>query len=218
MTGLFAALLMLGMTLLSTSAEAQVTRRTSMPNIKIGMARNMLSGYQYTLDDGTNTYDNADGMQGNEVSFEWIFFDRISIEIDYGLTPLERNYEIIDGAAVTVNVDESARTMLYGTNIYFNGASGSGFKLLMGLRTGTITVTHEYTGTGSTLDTLSSSVKVPVNLVDLGVDWVFDNAGVRLKYSMLNGKTKVQDSPDVGFTETFEFGGGMTTLGIYSFF
>ena len=212
------AALLLALTLASP-AMAQDGRRRSGPTMKVGFNRQMLSGYTYTLEDtGTTTeYTNSDPMQGNEISMEYVFFDRMGFEVGVGVTPLARNYELTMGAT-KVTVEEKARTLLYGANLYFNGASGNGFKFLAGLNTGRMTVSHSFDGAGSAVDQKSSTVPITLNGIKLGFEWLSDNAGARLTYGTLTGGRKVKNTPVAAWDQTYAYTAAMLTLGIFAFF
>ena len=213
------ALFLLSTLVFDSETFAQERRRGGVPSLKVGFNRQMLSGYAFTLEDtGTTTkYTNSEPMQGNELVLEYVFFDRVSIELAGSITPLTRNYELTV-AAVKVSVEEKSRTYLYGTNLYFNGASGNGFKYFVGLNTGSISAGHTYKGTGSALDAKSSAERVTLNGIKLGLDWVSDNAGARLSYGTLAGTKKVKDKPLTAWDQIYVYTAAMVTLGIFAFF
>ncbi len=128
---------------------------------------------------------------------------------------MERDYELT--TVDTAQVDETVRSTMIGANLYFTDAAGKGFKLLAGLATGFMSVSHEFTG--GTLDGQSSSVSVPVNSIKLGAEWVLDNAGARLAYHMLSGElTDSEALQAAGFEQGFDYTATMLTLGIFAFF
>jgi len=216
---LMVMVLCLGMQAQPLLAQDAPRRRGGTPSLKIGFNRQMLSGYNFTLEDtGSGTkYSNASPMQGNELVLEYVFFDRVSIELGVDMTPLARNYELTVGGTKTVT-EEKVRSSLGGANLYFNGASGNGFKFMAGLNTGNMAVSHSFQGTGSVLDKKSSAAKVIVNGIKLGIDWISDNAGARLSYSTLTGVRKVKDAPLAGWDETYTYTAAIVTLGIFAFF
>ena len=210
-------LLMLSGLFFTLAQPALAQRRGSVPNVKIGLNRQLLSGYTYSLEeDATGTsVSNADGMQGNEIFAEYIFFEMISLELGYGLTTLARSYDLEDSGTKISTVNESVSTVLVGSNLYFNGSSGTGLKYFLGLDTGIYTVAHDFSG--GTLGEETSSIPVAVNTIKLGVDWLMTNAGFRFQYLNVTGEDS-DTSAISGYTQNFVFESGVATIGVLAFF
>lgn len=189
-----AVFLVTGLLLLGAGsvAHAQVTggESTGGSNIRIGFNRNLVSGVKYTLQttDGTESDSNSDSMTGNELTAEFILFNRFGIELNVGLLPMEREYKLVDSSGnLIANVDEAARLVALSANLYFQDLSTTGFKFFFGLGAGTVRVSHRFSD--GTLGTESSDVSVTVSLMKFGMDWLTDQAGFRAQVVSMEGET-----------------------------
>lgn len=211
------ALLLLGM---GSAAHAQVTggESTGGSNIRIGFNRNLVSGVKYTLQDsaGTELDSNSDSMTGNDLTGEFILFNRFGIELNVGLLPMEREYKLVDSTGALIsNVDEAARLLSLSANLYFQDLSTTGFKYFFGLGAGTVRVSHRFSG--GSLGTQSSDVSVTVNLMKFGMDWLTDQAGFRAQVVAMEGDTQNgQEIPP--FEQLINYTATVATIGVFTFF
>lgn len=203
----------------TTDAAAQFRNR-GKGTIKAGLNRVFVSGATYTLADnaGTPSFSNADAMEGNEVFLEFLFFGRMGVELGVGLTEMTRTYSLGGAAeAVDLNVEETARPTVVGLNIYSGDHSSGGVKYFFGLGTGQVAVSHTYSGTGITA--AASSVTVPINTLKIGLDWITENAGVRLQFISQSGeKTDTETHSGDAYTQTVSYAASVFAVGVFSFF
>lgn len=203
--------------MLASAANAQQRRsRSSKQNMKLGLNRQMVTGYTFTIEaaGGAPSYDNAEGTQGNELYFEWVFSDRISFEMGSSITPMVRSYDLgVNGAFSSVS--ESSKITLTGANLYFGSAGSEGIVFFTGLATGKVAIAHEFTG--GSLGDQTSSASVPVNTLKLGMDWVMAGANARLMYSMVSGD--YSDSTSItGYKLSYDYKATILTLGVSAYF
>lgn len=204
---------------LASPAQAQFAgESTGAANIKLGFNRNLISGAKYTLENNSTgeSFTNSDSMSGNDVSAEFILFNRFGVELNVGLLPTEREYQLQDASGTLVaNVDETATPILLSTNLYFQDLSTTGFKFFFGLGAGLVSVSHNLTG--GTLGSDSSDVTVTVNLIKVGMDWLTDKAGFRAQVVSMEGST--QDGLEIpGFLQTIDYTATVATIGVFTFF
>lgn len=202
------------------AAHAQVTggESTGGSNIRIGFNRNLVSGVKYTLQNtaGTESDTNSDSMTGNDLTAEFILFNRFGIELNVGLLPMEREYKLVqsDGTLIA-NVDEAARLVSLSANLYFQDLSTTGFKFFFGLGAGTVRVSHRFSD--GTLGTQSSDVSVTVSLLKFGMDWLTDQAGFRAQIVTMEGET--QDGQEIaGYEQFINYTATVATIGVFTFF
>ena len=209
---LVAALLLLGF---GTTAQAQVLEQDFGPSsFRVGFNRLSVSGATYTLKDAANqAASNSDSMTGTEIYAEYVFFSRFGVEVDLGLTEMEREYNLASGG-LTSSVVENARLTAVYANLYFQEQSSTGFKLFFGLGTGVVSVEHNFAGA---LVTGSSQKSVRVNLLKGGVDWLTDKAGFRAQIISMQGDTDdAQELPT--FIQTIDYTATVFAIGVFVFF
>ena len=184
--------------------------------MKIGINRVSASGMTYTHDDGTTEYTNSEAYVGNDIYFEYIISQHFSLEIDSTITGLQRTYTLESGGTViSDNVTETLTYTTYGANLYFNRADKRGLKFLIGVSTGTATVTHDFEG--GTLGTASSSNSPGLTIFKLGMDWITKFAGFRLQYKVIEGSAG-NTTEVTGVTQTADLNGSFLVLGVFAFF
>lgn len=185
-------------------------------NMKIGINRVSASGMTYTHDDGATEYTNSEGYVGNDIFFEYVISQHFSLEIDSTITGLQRTYTLeAGGTTISDNVTETLSYITYGANLYFNRADKRGLKFLIGISTGTATVTHEFEG--GTLGTASSTNSPGLTIFKLGMDWITKFAGFRLQYKVIEGSAG-NTTEVAGVTQTADLNGSFLVLGVFAFF
>jgi len=204
-TWAWAALLALVSALWALPAQAQFRGRE--PNLKIGLNRVMVSGANYEVD---GVGDTSEPFVGNDLFIEYVFFGRIGVELAYSLTPYTRTSDLDTGLSDT----ESVTSALAGANLYFGRNRTRGFNFFFGLATGTYSSKHEFDG--GALDGQTASQTVPVNVMKLGVDWIMEQAGLRLQYGVVSGK--LTESEDLGVAQTLDYNASLLTVGVLAFF
>lgn len=182
---------------------------------KVGMSQAFVSGASLTLEDpGANIYTNTDSMAGNIVFAELLFMGKLGLEVNFSLTPLIRNFEILETAGTSISAQEKTTVSMGGMNIYFNAPIG-GFIFFFGLGTGTYSVKHDYIG--GTLGTDSSKVTIPINTMKLGADWVTKGGGLRLQYLINTGKATTQTNASL-WKVTSDYTAGLFAVSIFALF
>ena len=214
---LVAAMLLFGF---GTSVHAQGfggEQAIGPSTFRLGFNRSLISGATYTLTNtatGT-TASNSDSLTGNDLFAEFVFFSRFGIEFDVGLTESEREYKLESGGTLISDVDESARLSAVFANLYFQDQASPGFKFFFGLGTGVYRVRHKFNG--GTLGSESSSENVLVNMMKVGMDWLTDNAGLRVQIISMEGDTK--DGQEVtGNNQILDYTATVLAIGVFAFF
>lgn len=229
------------------SAQAQLAKSKKW---KIGLNR-LSSGVSYTYE--TRYKDEADEttytslskkssgtISNTEFMVEYIFAGLLGVELNFNLTPGIRNFSFdIENEKVGDIVEEVKSGALYGANLYFTDHTSPGFKIFVGLLTGTFQVTHTYSNGGDRPATLesaeadtkasnfkanqASSKTIPVQILKGGIDWIKDTVGFRFQLAAIQAsETKTSSSlPKTSLsqkqTETVTLSGGLT-LGIFGHF
>lgn len=216
-TGFVTAVLLFGF---GTPVHAQVfggEAAIGPSTFRLGFNRSLIGGATYTLTEvGTGiTASNDDSLTGNDLFAEFVFFNRFGIEFSVALTDAEREYKLESGGTLIANVDETARLSAVSANLYFQDQSTPGFKFFFGLGTGVFRVQHKFSG--GTLGTESSKENVLVNMMKFGMDWLTDNAGLRLQVISMEGDTK--DSGEVaGHDQILDYTATVLAIGVFAFF
>lgn len=187
--------------------------------IKMGMNRLMTSGATFSVvDDATGTTGtNTGSTTGNEIFFEYIVFGRLGVEGSTTLTRAVRDYQLEDsGATLLADVQDSARQLMFGLNLYLSDHEKGGLKYYFGLATGQVYVTQAISGSGTFPSGLISH-QVPVNTLKLGVDWIRDRAGLRLQLISQTGSTTDRSTLG-GYTQTIDYTATVLAIGAFAFF
>ena len=203
----------LGLIFLTGQARAQ----DAYPSLKMGMTWATLNGAVYShTETGLTTANNAEAMVGTEFMFEYLMLEHIGIEIDYTLSPYQRNYSLVSGGTtIADNIKESARGWSYGMNMYFDKAYRKGVNFLVGVATGTLTVGHEFQG--GLHPGVSTSTTMNVQLFRLGMDWTTNMAGLRLRYQGQVGEA-TNTTAISGVTQNMDYRGSTYSISVYAFF
>ncbi|MCZ6533307.1 MAG: hypothetical protein O7A08_10125, partial [SAR324 cluster bacterium] len=143
---------------------------------------------------------------------EWLVFDRVGLELDVGLTELERTYDLSSGLG---SVEESARPIILGANLYFKDHGRRGFRGFVGLGTGTVSV--DYKLSGGTLGSQTSSHSVTMNTLKFGLDWQTETAGLRTQIISWVGKLSDTDSIATS-KQTVDYTATVFTIGVFAVF
>ena len=211
---LVAALLLFGF---GTPAQAQVLEEAIGPNsFRIGINRTLISGAKFTVENtaGTISDSNSDSMTGNDLYAEMVFFSRFGIEVDIGLTEMEREYDLNIGGTLA-SVDESSRLTAVFANLYFQDQSTTGFKFFFGLGSGVVQVTNSFTSGALGVGSVRQSVQV--NLMKIGLDWLTENAGFRTQLITMTGD-KENETAIPGFKLISDYSATVFAIGIFAFF
>ena len=199
--------------LMTVSAAAQ----DSYPTIKLGLAWAAISGTDYThTESGIGQVTVNESMVGTNFMFEYVMFENFGLEVDYTLSPFERNFGLsVAGTTIADNVKESAKFWSYGANLYFNKANRKGLNYWVGVSTGVMTVTHEFFG--GTRDGKSTTQTLNLQMFRIGMDWVTALAGLRLSYQGQVGEG-TNTKGITGVTQKSDYRGDMASIGVYAFF
>jgi hypothetical protein len=183
---------------------------------RLGFNRSLICGATYTLTDSTGAaVSNSDSLTGSDIFAEFVFFNRFGIEFNTALTDAEREYKLESGGTLISNVDETARLSSVSANLYFQDQSTPGFKFFFGLGTGVFRVQHRFAG--GTLGNESSKENVAVSTVKVGMDWLTENAGLRVQVISMEGDTT--DTGEVpGFEQTLDYTATVLAIGVFAFF
>lgn len=206
-----AALILLA---LGSDAAAQARRAGGGGGVMIGVNRTFVSGATFTLEDTATppSASNDDSMLANELFLEWLVFNRVGLELDIGLTELERTYEL---NSVLGSVEETARPIMLGANLYFKDHGRRGFRGFVGLGTGTVSVDYKFSG--GSVGSASSSHSVSVNALKVGLDWQTETAGLRTQLISWIGKLTDTESIS-GFKQTVDYTATVFTIGVFAIF
>jgi hypothetical protein len=183
-------------------------------NVKIGLDEVTLGGAKYTHDNGTK-YTSSKDLVGTQLAVEYLPTEFFGIEVDYGLTPLTRTYQLGPNGSVSNNVTENAAFFLYGVNLYFGRDDRRGFHPELGVSTGSATVSQKFEG--GTLGAKSTNNTVSLNVLKAGVDWMTSYAGVRLQYQVWTGE-KSNSTLLAGVRQTVSYTGSAAVIGVFANF
>ena len=201
-------------TLAAVAALGLLAPSLARANVKIGLDEVTLGGAKYTHDNGTK-YTNSKDLVGTELAVEYLPTEFFGIEVDYGLTPLSRTYQLGTNGSVSKNVTESAAFVLYGVNLYFGRDDRRGFHPELGVSTGSATVSQKFEG--GTLGTQSTNNTVNLNVLKAGLDWMTSYAGVRLQYQLWTGE-KSNSTLLTGVRQTVSYTGSAVVIGVFANF
>ena len=161
----------------------------------VGLDEVQLSGAKYTFNDNLTNPSNSGSMVGTDLVLEWLPSSRFGIEGDYGVLPLERRYQLGTAGAISNNVTEQATPALLGANLYLTPNDKPGIHPTFGVAYGNLDVRQQFNG--GTLGYLVTHNNVSINVLKLGLEWMFGSAvfgggegsfGVlRLQYQVWSG-------------------------------
>ncbi|MFI5400419.1 MAG: hypothetical protein ACHQZQ_05145 [SAR324 cluster bacterium] len=186
----------------------------------VGLDEVQLSGAKYTFNDNLTNPSNSGSMVGTDLVLEWLPSNRFGIEADYGVLPLERRYQLGTAGAISNNVTERATPALLGANLYLTPNDKPGIHPTFGVAYGQLDVRQQFDG--GTLGHLVTHNTVPINVLKLGLEWVFGSAvfgggpssfGVlRLQYQAWTGG-RVNTSAITGVRQELDYNSSAIVLG-----
>lgn len=183
--------------------------------IKLGLDAVQVADARYTHDTAGIKDEEHGFMVGSQVTLEYLPTEQFGLELAYSLTPLERSYQLGIAGATSNNVTEQASYTTIGANMYMFSKKRAGVHPLIGVATGSLTVSQKFEG--GTVGSLSTTNTVNINMVKVGLEWVINNAGFRLLYQQWAGAadntTKIP-----GVRQTNSYDGSAISLGVFSFF
>jgi outer membrane protein W len=154
-------------------------------------------------------------MPGTQVTLEYLPTDNFGLELSYSLLPLGRTYQLGPQGATSQNVTEQASYGAFGANIYLFREERTGLHPVVGIAAGSVTVSQKFEG--GTLGSFSTTNSVGINVAKVGLDWVINKAGFRLRFEQWTGEaTSAAKIP--GIRQTNSYGGSVASLGVFSFF
>ncbi|MDH5752673.1 MAG: hypothetical protein OEZ59_09690 [Deltaproteobacteria bacterium] len=198
---------------LSGTAQAQ----DAYPTIKFGLNFSSMSNTTYLHEHTSGNIKISEPMVGTELMFEYLVFEHVGFDIDYTISPYERNYALeVGGTNVATNAKESASYFAYGVNLYFDKAYRKGLTFWTGVSTGVLNVSHEFEG--GELDGKNSSDSMNLQIYRLGFDWVTTLAGMRFRYQYQVGEATNTKGLVNLERQQMDYTGSTYSVGVYMFF
>ena len=184
-------------------------------DFKVGLDQVQLTGATYTHNDAATKPTNSTVLSGTQVTLEYLPTDNFGLELASSALPLGRTYPLGPQGAISQNVTEQASYGTFGANMYLFREERMGLHAVVGIAAGTVSVSQKFEG--GTLGSVSSSNSVGINVAKLGLDWVINKAGFRLRFEQWTGEaTSATKIP--GVRQTNSYSGSAATLGVFSFF
>ncbi len=182
---------------------------------KVGLDEVQMTGAKYTHTDGATNPTNSDAMVGTDVAVEWLPSEHFGLEVDYSISPLERNYQLGANGAVSSNVTEKGTYTLVGANLYLTRNNVRGIQPVFGVAYGTVGANQVFTG--GTLGNLTTNNTVDVNILKFGIDWLTDFGVFRLQYQMWTGVAG-NATLIAGTRQQNDFTSSALSLGAFAYF